>query len=408
MTSRVRREVGTERFPFDCEQVDCEVYRHWPLISPIDIETERILSSDLTPRVLRILSEYEDPYRDLNLADSGVLTRCELSGGELELDLTFPYPLAGMTRSLVNQLKPQLESLKDVSSAFIRVLHEVPMMPAREGTESLPGVRQVICVASGKGGVGKSTTAVNLALALHAEGARVGLLDADIYGPSQGLMLGVQGKRPETHDGKTFEPVIAHGMPVMSMAFLLNERSPTIWRGPMVSGAFTQMLRQTNWGSLDYLVIDLPPGTGDIQLTLSQQVPVNGAVVVTTPQDIALMDARRGIEMFRRVNVPVLGVIENMSLHRCSQCGHTEHLFGEGGGERIAAEYDTELLGALPLDLSIRELTDRGKPPVVSDPDGSVAQAYRDIARRVGARLTATSSGAALSGLITKTQGTEE
>ena len=366
------------------------------------------MSSDLTPRILRILSEYEDPYRDLNLAESGVLTRCELDDGELEVDLTFPYPLAGMTRSLVKQLKPQLESLKEVSSAFIRVLHEVPMMPAREGTEALPGVRQVICVASGKGGVGKSTTAVNLALALSAEGARVGLLDADIYGPSQGLMLGVQGKRPETHDGKTFEPVIAHGMPVMSMAFLLNERSPTIWRGPMVSGAFTQMLRQTNWGNLDYLIIDLPPGTGDIQLTLSQQVPVNGAIVVTTPQDIALLDARRGIEMFRRVNVPVLGVIENMSLHRCSQCGHTEHLFGEGGGERIASEYDTELLGALPLDLSIRELTDRGKPPVISEPDGTVAQAYRDIARRVGARLTVTPAGATEGGLITKTQGTDE
>lgn len=367
---------------------------------------ECILSIDLKGRVLRILSDYEDPYRDQNLGESGVLTRCVLNGSELEVDLTFPYPLAGMTRPLVKQLKPQLAALKEVSDVFIRVLHEVPVVTARQGTESLPNVRQVICVASGKGGVGKSTTAVNLTLALQAEGARVGLLDADIYGPSQGLMLGVQGRRPET-DGKSFDPVIAHGVPVMSMAFLLTERTPTIWRGPMVSGAFIQMLRQTNWGELDYLVIDMPPGTGDIQLTLSQQVPVNGAVVVTTPQDIALMDARRGIEMFRRVGVPVLGVIENMSLHRCSKCGHTEHLFGEGGGDRIAAEYNTELLGSLPLDLSIRELTDLGRPPVVSEPDGAVAKAYRDIARRVGARLAMAAQAQSGGGLIGKTQGTD-
>jgi ATP-binding protein involved in chromosome partitioning len=389
-------------------QVNRQVYRHWPDFSPPVRETETILSTDIQTRVLQILAEHEDPYREVNLAETGVLTRCVLSGSELEIDLTFPYAMAGMTRTLVKLLKPRLEALRDVSDAFIRVLHDVPVVPAREGTEAIPRVRQIVCVASGKGGVGKSTTAVNLTLALHAEGARVGLLDADIYGPSQALMLGVQGQKPTTQDGKTFDPVIAHGIPVMSMAFLLTERSPTIWRGPMVSGAFTQMLRQTNWGDLDYLVIDLPPGTGDIQLTLSQQVPVNGAVVVTTPQDIALLDARRGIEMFRRVQVPVLGVVENMSLHRCSQCGHTEHLFGEGGGDRIAAEYDTELLGALPLDLSIREQTDRGRPSVISDPDGPVASAYRDIARRVGARLARFAAEHSRSGLITKTQGTDD
>ena len=366
------------------------------------------MSTSIHDRVIAILSEHDDPYRESNLGRSGVLTRCELKEGELDIELTFKYPLAGMTRSLVKQLKPKLEGIKEVREAFIRVRHEVPMVAAREGTESIPGVRQVICVASGKGGVGKSTTAVNLTLALQAEGARVGLLDADIYGPSQALMLGVQGQRPETPDGKSFNPVIAHGITVMSMAFLLTERSPTIWRGPMVSGAFTQMLRQTNWGNLDYLVIDLPPGTGDIQLTLSQQVPVNGAVVVTTPQDIALLDARRGIEMFRRVEVPVLGVIENMSLHRCSKCGHTEHLFGEGGGDRIAAEYDTELLGALPLDLSIRQQTDIGKPSVISDPDGMIAQSYRDIARRTAARLALFAERNGSSNLITKTQGTDE
>ncbi len=372
------------------------------------METESNLSTSIQSPVRSILAEHEDPYRELNLAESGALTRCELNAGELDIELTFPYPVAGITRPLVKLLKPKFEALKDVKEAFIRIRQDVPVVPARSGTEAIPGVRQVICVASGKGGVGKSTTAVNLALALQVEGARVGILDADIYGPSQALMLGVQGQRPETHDGKTFEPVIAHGLPVMSMAFLLTERSPTIWRGPMVSGAFTQMLRQTNWGELDYLVIDLPPGTGDIQLTLSQQVPVNGAVVVTTPQDIALMDARRGIEMFRRVDVPVIGVVENMSLHTCSNCGHTEHLFGEGGGDRIAAEYETQLLGALPLALSIREQTDSGKPSVISDPDGSVAQLYREIARQVGARLALFARTQGGHDLITKTQGTDE
>ena len=372
------------------------------------MKTEMILSTSIHDHVIGILSEHDDPYCEANLGRSGVLTRCELRDNELDIELTFNYPLVGMTRSLVMQLKPKLEELKQVKEAFIRVRHEVPVTPAREGTESISGVRQVICVASGKGGVGKSTTAVNLALALQLEGARVGLLDADIYGPSQGLMLGVQDQRPETPDGKSFNPVIAHGIPVMSMAFLLTERSPTIWRGPMVSGAFTQMLRQTNWGNLDYLVIDLPPGTGDIQLTLSQQVPVNGAVVVTTPQDIALIDARRGIEMFRRVEVPVIGVIENMSIHRCSQCGHTENIFGEGGGDKIAADYDTELLGALPLDLSIRQQTDVGKPTVISDPDGIIAQSYRDIARRTGARLALFAKRDGAGSLITKTQGIEE
>ncbi len=366
------------------------------------------MTTSIYDRVIAILSECDDPYRGTNLGRHGVLTRCDLNDGELGIELIFPYPLAGITRSLVEQLKPKLEGIDVVREAFIQVSHKVPLTTAREGTESILGVRQIFCVASGKGGVGKSTTAVNLALALRAEGGRVGLLDADIYGPSQALMLGVQGQRPETPDGKSFNPVIAQGISVMSMAFLLTERSPTIWRGPMVSGAFTQMLRQTNWGNLDYLVIDLPPGTGDIQLTLSQQVPVNGAVVVTTPQDIALLDARRGIEMFRRVEVPVLGVIENMSLHCCPKCGHTEHLFGEGGGDRIAAEYDTELLGALPLDLEIRQQTDSGNPSVISDPDGSVALVYRDIARRTGARLSLFAERNGSSSLIAKTKGADE
>jgi len=366
------------------------------------------LTTSIRDRVTAILSEHSDPYLETDLGRNGALTRCDLDDGELFIELTFPYPLAGAIQTLVGQLKPKLEGINVVREVFIGIRHKVPITTARLGTESILGVRQVFCVASGKGGVGKSTTAVNLALALQAEGARVGLLDADIYGPSQALMLGVQGQRPETPDSKSFNPVIAHGISVMSIAFLLTERSPTIWRGPMASSAFTQMLRQTNWGNLDYLVIDLPPGTGDIQLTLSQQVPVNGAVIVTTPQDIALLDARRGIEMFKRVEVPVLGVIENMSFHCCSKCGHTEHLFGEGGGDKIAAEYDTALLGALPLDLDIRRKTDSGKPSVMIDPDSSVAKIYRDIARRTGARLALFAERNGSSNLIIKTKGTDE
>lgn len=365
------------------------------------------MSTNIRERVLELLAKHDDPYRNMNLAQSGVLTRCDITGKDLEIDLTFPYASAGMKNDLVNKLKPMLELNLAGYKAVIEVKIDVPVVPARVGTESLGGVRQILCIASGKGGVGKSTTAVNLALALQAEGARVGILDADIYGPSMALMLGVQGHRPDTPDGKRFNPVIAHGLPVMSIAFLLTERSPTIWRGPMVSGAFTQMLQQTNWGQLDYLVIDLPPGTGDIQLTLSQQVPVNGSVVVTTPQDIALIDARRGIEMFKRVDIPVLGIIENMSQHRCSKCGHTEHLFGEGGGDRIAGEYGTILLGALPLDKSIREQTDNGKPSAIGEPNDLIAETYRDIARHVGARLAQFADIGVGCNLITKTQGND-
>jgi ATP-binding protein involved in chromosome partitioning len=260
----------------------------------------------------------------------------------------------------------------------------------KQGTEALERVGNVIAVASGKGGVGKSTTAVNLALALAAEGARVGLLDADIYGPSQQLMLGIPSDRqPTVRDGKFFEPIMAHGLQTMSMGYLVTANTPMVWRGPMASGALQQMLQQTLWHDLDYLIVDMPPGTGDIQLTLAQKVPVSGAVIVTTPQDIALLDCRKGIEMFRKVEIPVLGIIENMSVHICSKCGHVEHLFGEGGGERIAHDFGTVLLGALPLTMQIREQADAGRPTVVADPDGAVAQIYRNIARLVAARLSA-------------------
>ncbi|WOJ96416.1 iron-sulfur cluster carrier protein ApbC [Congregibacter brevis] len=245
----------------------------------------------------------------------------------------------------------------------------------------MQAVKHIIAIASGKGGVGKSTTAVNLALALRANGARVGLLDADIYGPSIALMLGVaDGTRPDSSDGKTLTPISAHGLQSMSMAYLASERTPMVWRGPMAGGALIQMLEQTNWGELDYLLIDMPPGTGDIQLTLSQKAALSGAVIVTTPQDIALLDARKGIEMFRKVSVPVLGVIENMSMHTCSQCGHSESIFGADGGQRISEEYGVELLASLPLDRVIRENTDAGTPVVLSEPTSEAAKAFAGAA----------------------------
>jgi len=256
----------------------------------------------------------------------------------------------------------------------------------QKGVKLIPGVKNIIAVASGKGGVGKSTTAVNLALALAAEGANVGMLDADIYGPSQPTMLGITG-RPESPDGQNLEPMLGHGLQAMSIGFLIDVETPMVWRGPMVTQALEQLLNQTKWKDLDYLVVDLPPGTGDIQLTLAQRVPVTGAVIVTTPQDIALIDARKGLKMFEKVGVPILGVVENMSLHICSNCGHEERIFGEGGGERMCKDYGTEFLGALPLDIRIREETDAGKPTVVAEPESRVAEIYRAIARRVAVKV---------------------
>ncbi len=256
----------------------------------------------------------------------------------------------------------------------------------------LPNIKNIIAIASGKGGVGKSTTAVNLALAFAKEGARAGILDADIYGPSQPLMLGVTA-RPNVKDNKTLLPVMAHGIQSMSIGYLIDETSPMVWRGPMVSMALQQLLHDTQWDALDYLVIDLPPGTGDIQLTLAQKIPVSGAVIVTTPQDLALLDAKRAYEMFRKVNVPILGIIENMSIHICSQCGHSEPIFGTGGGTQMAGQYDIDLLGKLPLDIHIREQTDNGNPTVASAPDSTNALLYRDIAQRIMAKLTLQAQG---------------
>ncbi len=292
--------------------------------------------------------------------------------------LVLGYPAQGMEESLSAQFPD-----KRLDLSF-----QPPELSHQPGKKVLPGVRNIIAVASGKGGVGKSTTAVNLALGLSQEGAKVGLLDADIYGPSLGLMLGVPAdKRPEVVDEKFFLPIKAHGIQAISMSFLVNQNTPMVWRGPMASGALQQLLLQTRWNDLDYLVVDMPPGTGDIQLTLSQQVAVAGAVIVTTPQDIALLDAVKGIEMFSKVDIPVLGIVENMSVHICPECGHRSHIFGSGGGERVARQFGTHLLGSLPLSLDIREQADSGTPPVSAEPEGEIAHIYRDVARHLAAEL---------------------
>jgi ATP-binding protein involved in chromosome partitioning len=283
-------------------------------------------------------------------------------------------------------LQMALEGLDGVDSAEVQVDCLIEAHKAQ--VAALPNVKNVIAVASGKGGVGKSTTAANLALALAREGAKVGILDADIYGPSQGIMFGIpDGTRPQVRDQKWFVPLQAHGVEVMSMAFLTDENTPVVWRGPMVSGALIQLITQTAWSDLDYLVVDMPPGTGDIQLTLAQKVPVAGAVIVTTPQDLALLDAKKGVEMFRKVSIPVLGVVENMAVHICSNCGHAEHLFGEGGGEKLAAQFGVDLLASLPLSMAIRMQSDGGKPTTIADPESQIAMIYQEAARNVGARI---------------------
>jgi ATP-binding protein involved in chromosome partitioning len=283
-----------------------------------------------------------------------------------------------------------LLGLDGIGRVTVNVSSKIVAHKAQQGVSLLPNVKNIIAVASGKGGVGKSTTSVNLALALAAEGATVGLLDADIYGPSQPQMLGISG-RPESADGKSMEPMQAHGIQAMSIGFLIDTDTPMVWRGPMVTGALEQLLRETNWQSLDYLIIDLPPGTGDIQLTLSQKIPVTGAIIVTTPQDIALLDARKGLKMFEKVNIPILGIVENMSTHICSKCGHEEHIFGAGGGELMAKDYNVDLLGSLPLDIGIRMQADSGTPTVIANPDSKIAAIYKEIARKAAIKIANTS-----------------
>ncbi|MDN5874502.1 MAG: iron-sulfur cluster carrier protein ApbC [Sinobacteraceae bacterium] len=337
--------------------------------------------------VIAAAGAFVDPLVGGTLAERNV--GLELSQGQTMplLRVTLGFPAAGYWEAFGQRLGDHLAQQCPGVEIEIRVAWKVGARASSGGPAALPAVKNVIAVASGKGGVGKSTVAANLALALLAEGARVGILDADIYGPSQPRMLGVTGERPRSPDDNKLVPIPAHGLQAMSIGFLVNENEPTVWRGPMATQALSQLFSQTLWQDLDYLIVDLPPGTGDIQLSLAQRIPVSGAVIVTTPQDIALLDARKGLEMFRKVSVPVLGVVENMSMYTCSNCGHREAIFGEGGAERLAAEAGTEVLGHLPLDRHIREQADGGTPTVVADAEGDNARAYRDIARRAAARL---------------------
>jgi ATP-binding protein involved in chromosome partitioning len=332
------------------------------------------------------LKGYVDPYLEKDLITAKSIRQIQVDNGRVTIDVELGFPAADYHDTLATAIRQQLATLAGVNELNVRVASKVISHEVQRGLKPLPGIKNVIAVASGKGGVGKSTTAVNLALALHLDGARVGLLDADIYGPSQPRMLGAQ-ERPTSPDGKSLNPVLSHGLQSMSIGYLIEEETPMVWRGPMVTQALEQLLRDTRWDDLDYLIIDLPPGTGDTQLTLSQKVPVSGAIIVTTPQDIALLDARRGLKMFEKVEVPVLGIVENMSIHVCSKCGHEEYIFGAGGGERMAEQYQVPFLGALPLDIRIREETDNGEPTVIAEPTSRIAGLYRDIARRASARL---------------------
>ena len=328
-----------------------------------------------------------DPNTKKDFFSGKSVKNIKVSGNDVSLDIMLGYPAKSVWDEIGKMVETHLKVvLSGVGKVSVNVTSKVVPHSAQRGVKLVDGVKNIIAVASGKGGVGKSTTAVNLALALAAEGAQVGILDADIYGPSQPTMLGISGQ-PESSDGKTMQPMISHGLQTMSIGFLIDTDTPMIWRGPMVTQALDQLLHQTKWANLDYLVVDLPPGTGDIQLSLAQNVPVTGAVIITTPQDIALIDARKGLKMFEKVGIKIVGIVENMSTHICSKCGHEEHIFGAGGGEKMCADYDVEFLGGLPLDIRIREQADSGSPTVVADPNGEIAHIYKQIARRVAVKV---------------------
>ena len=328
------------------------------------------------------LARVVDPNTGTDLVSTKSIKRIGVADGTVSVELALAYPARSQHDVLRRLVQDAVAPLPGVARVNVVIAQKIISHAVQRGVKLVPGVKNIVAIASGKGGVGKSTTAVNVALALAAEGARVGVLDADIYGPSQPTMLGISG-RPTSNDGKTLEPMEAYGVQAMSIGFLIDMDTPMVWRGPMVTQALEQLLKDTNWREVDYLIVDMPPGTGDIQLTLAQKVPVTGAVIVTTPQDIALIDARKGLKMFEKVGVPIVGIIENMSIHICSQCGHAEHIFGEGGAERMCRDYDVPFLGALPLDIRIREQADSGRPSVIADPDGAVAQAYKAIARKI-------------------------
>jgi len=338
--------------------------------------------------LLQALASVVDPNTGKDFVSTKQVKNLRVEDGDVAFDVELGYPAKSQIAALRKSLIAAARTVPGVQNVSANLSTRIVSHAVQRGVQLLPKVKNIIAVASGKGGVGKSTTAVNLALALAAEGASVGLLDADIYGPSLPTMMGIAG-RPESADGNTMEPMENHGVQVMSIGFMVDADNPMIWRGPMATQALEQLLRQTNWAELDYLLVDMPPGTGDIQLTLSQRVPLTGAVIVTTPQDIALMDAKRGLKMFEKVGVPILGIVENMAVHVCSNCGHAEHIFGADGGKRMASEYKVDYLGALPLAIGIREQADSGKPTVVSDPDGEIAGIYKGVARQVAVSIAA-------------------
>jgi ATP-binding protein involved in chromosome partitioning len=337
-------------------------------------------------QVLAALAAVTDPNTGKDFVSTKAVRNLQLEGGDLSFEVELGYPAKSQVPELRRALIAAARTVAGVQNVSVNITTRVTAHAVQRGVQLMPNVKNIIAVASGKGGVGKSTTAANLALALAAEGAKVGVLDADIYGPSQPMMLGID-RRPESDDGKTMEPLENHGIQVMSIGFLIDQEEAMIWRGPMATQALEQLLRQTNWAELDYLIVDMPPGTGDIQLTLSQRVPMTGAVIVTTPQDIALIDAKKAVTMFEKVGVPILGVVENMAVHVCSNCGHAEHIFGEGGGKRYAQAKGIDYLGALPLAMHIREQADSGKPTVVSDPDSEASRMYKSIARQVAIKI---------------------
>ena len=346
------------------------------------------MADDSTLNAVRAaLEAYVDPYLKETLGEAGALRDLAAQGGGYRARIALGFPVGGYERELATALEAHLAAAGLEVPLTIELEADIRSHAVQRNLKPLGEIKNIVAVASGKGGVGKSTVAANLALAWAAQGARVGMLDADIYGPSQPLMLGLEGQQPSSPDGKHLKPLDGHGVAAMSIGFLVDAEQPMVWRGPMVTQALTQLLSETDWGALDYLVVDMPPGTGDIQLTLAQRVPVAGAVIVTTPQDIALADARKGLKMFEKVSVPVLGIVENMSVHICSNCGHSEHIFGAGGGARMAEQYGVKLLGELPLDVHIREEADGGRPTVVAAPDSPRARAYFQMARRTAAAL---------------------
>lgn len=345
-------------------------------------------SQTRTSLVLQALKTVVDPNTGHDFVSSRALKNLHVQDGDVSFDVELGYPAKSQIPGFRKALIAAAKTVAGVDNVSMNISTKIIAHSVQRGVALLPQVKNIIAVASGKGGVGKSTTTVNLALALAAEGARVGILDADIYGPSQPTMMGIDG-RPETEDGQSMEPLENYGLQVMSIGFIVEKDKAMIWRGPMATQALDQLLRQTNWKDLDYLLVDMPPGTGDIQLTLSQRVPLTGAVIVTTPQDIALIDARRGLAMFEQVNVPILGIVENMAVYCCPNCGHTEHIFGADGGKHMAADYKVDYLGALPLTMQIRVQADSGKPTVVADPDGDIAGIYKAVARQVAIKIAA-------------------